>query len=186
MILLFQVVSFGGIQNVNADSVVIPDWIRTMVKFYADGVISDQEFAAAIEHLVKSGIIKSPRLSIVDENEQSEEKDMVVEEKVVIPDWIKNNARWYADGVIDDSTFIDGIEYMIEEEIIKSPQIKVKESDLDINLTETGDNASTFEGNTETGDKVVEEKADETSKTTGNDSTDTSKPSDVLLPEMAC
>jgi len=126
VILLFQVVSFGGIQNANADSVEIPKWIRTMVKFYADGDTSDKEFASALEHLIKLGIIKSPRLSIV-EDRQSVDKDMSVEEKVVVPDWIKNNAKLYADGVIDDSTFISGIEFMIEEEIIRSPVIKVKE-----------------------------------------------------------
>ena len=27
-----------------------------------------------------------------------------------IPSWIKNNAGWWADGVIDDSSFVSGIE----------------------------------------------------------------------------
>jgi len=36
----------------------------------------------------------------------------------IIPDWIKNNAKWWADDQIPDSEFIDGIEHLIEKEII--------------------------------------------------------------------
>jgi len=35
-----------------------------------------------------------------------------------IPNWIKNNAGWWAEGAIDDDTFIQGIQFMIKEGII--------------------------------------------------------------------
>jgi len=35
-----------------------------------------------------------------------------------IPSWIKNNAKWWANGIIDDSTFLSGIEYLANEGII--------------------------------------------------------------------
>ena len=35
-----------------------------------------------------------------------------------IPDWIQNNAAWWADGSIDDQTFVSGIEFLIEERIM--------------------------------------------------------------------
>jgi len=38
-----------------------------------------------------------------------------------IPDWVKNNAGWWAEGQIPDSAFIDGIEYLIKEQIIIVP-----------------------------------------------------------------
>ena len=38
-----------------------------------------------------------------------------------IPGWIKNNAEWWADGVIDDSSFLQGIQYLINEKIIVIP-----------------------------------------------------------------
>jgi len=38
-----------------------------------------------------------------------------------IPDWVRNNAGWWADGKIDDNSFASGIEYMIKEGIIKVP-----------------------------------------------------------------
>ncbi|WP_371504934.1 polysaccharide deacetylase family protein [Nitrosopumilus adriaticus] len=38
---------------------------------------------------------------------------------VLVPEWIKNNAGWWAEGAIDDSTFVQGIEYLVKQEIIK-------------------------------------------------------------------
>ena len=35
-----------------------------------------------------------------------------------IPDWIKNNARWWTNNSIDDQTFMNGIQFLIKENII--------------------------------------------------------------------
>ncbi len=44
------------------------------------------------------------------------------ENDVSIPEWIRNNAKWWSDGQIDDETFVQGIQYLIKEEIMKIPQ----------------------------------------------------------------
>jgi phosphonate transport system substrate-binding protein len=36
----------------------------------------------------------------------------------LIPSWIKNNAAWWAEDTIDDATFLQGIEYLVENKII--------------------------------------------------------------------
>ena len=36
----------------------------------------------------------------------------------VIPDWIKKNAGWWAEGNLDDGTFLSGIEYLVKNDII--------------------------------------------------------------------
>ena len=38
-----------------------------------------------------------------------------------IPSWIKNNAGWWADGTINDDSFIQGIQFLIKEGIISLP-----------------------------------------------------------------
>ncbi|HET9009422.1 MAG TPA: polysaccharide deacetylase family protein [Nitrosarchaeum sp.] len=40
----------------------------------------------------------------------------------VIPQWIKNNAGWWAQGQIDDNSFVQGIQYLIQNEIMKIPE----------------------------------------------------------------
>ncbi|MCV0400616.1 MAG: polysaccharide deacetylase family protein [Nitrosopumilus sp.] len=37
---------------------------------------------------------------------------------ITVPKWIKNNAGWWADGQIDDRTFVQGIEYLVKEKLI--------------------------------------------------------------------
>ena len=35
-----------------------------------------------------------------------------------IPSWIKNNAGWWADGTIDDDSFIQAIQFLIQNGIL--------------------------------------------------------------------
>ena len=39
-----------------------------------------------------------------------------------IPEWIKNNAAWWADGQIDDNSFVTGIQYLINQKIMMIPE----------------------------------------------------------------
>jgi hypothetical protein len=41
-----------------------------------------------------------------------------VKQDYQIPEWVKNNAGWWADGQIPDSAFIDGIEFLIKDGIV--------------------------------------------------------------------
>jgi hypothetical protein len=36
-----------------------------------------------------------------------------------VPNWVKNNAKWWSDGTIDDQTFVNGIQFLINEKIIQ-------------------------------------------------------------------
>ena len=42
--------------------------------------------------------------------------------KISLPEWIRNNALWWSQEQIDDTTFIQGIEYLIQNNIISIPQ----------------------------------------------------------------
>lgn len=42
-------------------------------------------------------------------------------EPASIPSWVKNNARWWSDGLVSDDEFIKGIQYLIQQGIIKVP-----------------------------------------------------------------
>jgi len=39
-----------------------------------------------------------------------------------VPGWIKNNAKWWADGTIGDNDFTSGIQFLIKEDIILIPE----------------------------------------------------------------
>jgi len=42
-------------------------------------------------------------------------------QEATIPGWIKNNAGWWADGLIDDSSFVSGIQWLITNGIMTIP-----------------------------------------------------------------
>jgi uncharacterized protein YjbI with pentapeptide repeats/lysophospholipase L1-like esterase len=42
-------------------------------------------------------------------------------QEATIPDWIKNNAGWWADGLIDDGSFVSGIQWLISNGIMNIP-----------------------------------------------------------------
>jgi len=41
--------------------------------------------------------------------------------QTAIPNWIRNNAKWWADGTIGDSDFVSGIQFLIKQGILKIP-----------------------------------------------------------------
>jgi hypothetical protein len=57
----------------------------------------------------------------IDENPLLEKLNDNISSASKIPEWIKNNAGWWADGKIDDTTFIQGIQFLIKEGIMTIP-----------------------------------------------------------------
>ena len=47
---------------------------------------------------------------------------------ICVPGWIKNNAGWWADGTIDDKSFVSGIQWLVSNEIIEVPSTTVAET----------------------------------------------------------
>ena len=40
-------------------------------------------------------------------------------ESIVIPTWIKNNAKWWGEGIIEDRDFVMGVQYLAQQKIIR-------------------------------------------------------------------
>lgn len=55
--------------------------------------------------------------SLIKEETASEMAEMIGEAGFV-PDWVRNNAGWWAEGLIDDQTFLRAIQYLIQEGIL--------------------------------------------------------------------
>ena len=85
----------------------IPYWVKNNAGWWAEDKISDDDFIAGIEYLIKNKII-----SISSQNNKENSSD-------VIPSWIKNNAEWWSAGQISDKDFLSGVKYLIENSVIK-------------------------------------------------------------------
>jgi len=51
-----------------------------------------------------------------------------------IPSWVKNNAKWWADGLIDDDSFVQGVQYLIKVGImdVQSTTVSASSESKDI------------------------------------------------------
>ena len=104
IIAISAILLFGFVTPSAFAQEAIPDWIKTNAGWWADGAISDGEFVSGIQHLIKDGIITIPPTSV---SAQSSSEG-------VVPDWIKTNAGWWADGAISDGEFVSGIQHLIK------------------------------------------------------------------------
>jgi len=87
----------------------IPDWIRNNAKWWSEGAIGDNDFTSGIQFLIKEGIMQIPETAQPTREVSAEG----------VPDWVRNNAGWWADGLISDDDFVSGIKYLVEQGIIK-------------------------------------------------------------------
>lgn len=62
----------------------------------------------------------------------------------LVPDWVKNTARWWADGLVTEREFLNAIEYLVENGIIKidetpaNQQVVITPTDSATRLVELG------------------------------------------------
>ena len=61
-----------------------------------------QHFSTGIEFMKKQGIIQVPEI-------QTQKTD-----DSTIPEWVRNNAKWWSDGQIGDKDFAAGLQYLIK------------------------------------------------------------------------
>ncbi len=99
--------SGGGDKDVPGS---IPSWVKSNAGWWAEGAIDDDTFVQGIEFLIKEGIIQVPAM---------QQQDTAQPGSGGIPAWVKSNAGWWAEGAIDDDTFVQGIEFLMLQGIIR-------------------------------------------------------------------
>ena len=88
----------------------IPLWIKNNAVWWTQDKISDTDFIQGIEYLVQKKII-NPVVSDTVQTTNTENTD-------VIPNWVRNNAKWWSAGLISDEEFLSAIGYLIENGLI--------------------------------------------------------------------
>ena len=90
----------------------VPGWVQTTAQFWVDKNVSDREFTDALGFLVKEKIID------VYIEPQIKDKDEKPEEPKV-PSWISETTKWWIDGKVPEDQFLEGIKWMIKNNIIQ-------------------------------------------------------------------
>jgi len=69
---------------------------------------------------------KPMKYTVIDENFQLPILEKNIEKPKPIPTWVKNNAKWWSEDLVDDKSFVNGIQHLIENKIISIPNLSVK------------------------------------------------------------
>ena len=88
----------------------IPLWIKNNAAWWTQDKISDTDFIQGIEYLVQKKII-NPVVSDTVQTTNTDNTD-------IIPNWVRNNAKWWSAGLISDEEFLSAIGYLIENGLI--------------------------------------------------------------------
>ena len=121
-----------------AEESVIPSWIKNNAGWWASGMITEDEFLKGIEYLINKNIILID--STIDEKAYvpPDTSDMNR-----VPDWVKNNAEWWAADLIGDYDFLNGIKYLINKGIIL---VSVSDNQKEPTTMTAPNSAMLFEG----------------------------------------
>ena len=110
------------VNRINIDETSIPAWIKNNAGWWATDQIDDSAFLQGIQYLIQEGIMIIPT---TETSESSDDSDAIPdagqraqEFDQHVPAWIKNNAGWWATDQIDDSAFLQGIQYLVQKGII--------------------------------------------------------------------
>jgi len=126
LIILFSLIGSSIlIPNSSAqEEIQIPNWIKNIAEWWAVNEISEKEFLAAIEYLINNNIISIPFIPCGGAAAIAA-SDPTLNVKL-IPNWVKNNAGWWATDQISDVDFTNGIKYLIEKNILGIDNTKIK------------------------------------------------------------
>ena len=86
----------------------IPSWIQSTAGWWSEGKIGDSDFILGIQYLIEMKVITVDSL-LDDKTENANNK---------VPNWIKNTAGWWSEGMLSDDDFVKGIQYMVTNGII--------------------------------------------------------------------
>ena len=98
----------------------IPGWIKNVAEWWANDEISENEFLTGIEYLINNNIIL---LDFIPCSLNTESQ--TISSAKLVPDWVKNNAKWWSEDLIEDADFVNGIEYLIKKQIISIDNKKI-------------------------------------------------------------
>ena len=97
----------------------IPDWIKNVAGWWANDEISENEFLSGITYLINNNIISLHFIPCsVTIGDGLRIDGQTISSATLVPVWVKNNAKWWSEDLIEDTDFVNGIEYLIKNQII--------------------------------------------------------------------
>ncbi|MGY5144317.1 MAG: PQQ-dependent sugar dehydrogenase [Candidatus Nitrosopumilus sp. bin_32a] len=103
---ILRIIPLDGIED--KDTTMIPDWVRSIAKWWSLTQISDDDFATTLQYLIEEKIITINEGTIAEGESEPN-----------LPSWLRKNAGWWSQGLLSDDEFAKSIQWMINNGFIK-------------------------------------------------------------------
>ena len=127
------------IENVSAQTEILPSWLKTTAVWWGEDKISDQDFINALQYLVENKLLVIPKTEIskpscgpglvLDESTDEcviHDKldtngifiDTIDEQQSIVVSWIKVTTMWWGQNKLSDQDFINALQYLVENNVL--------------------------------------------------------------------
>ena len=153
IILIISVgITLNFLENVSAEEVLLPSWIKNSAVWWGEDKISDQDFINALQYLVENKLLAIPKPEITEPEcgpglvleeatdecviqDKSESHgifvDSIDEHQKIVLSMIKTTTLWWGEDKISDQDFINALQYLVENKIITLEHEKLRKSQLE-------------------------------------------------------
>lgn len=117
--------------EITSEQKQVPVWVKNNAKWWSDGNLDDVTFTNGIAYMIQEDIIHIENLPVKSEIPDETSTKIIVDspsglvEGVTtgviiqpIPDWIKQSAGWWSEGLVTEIEFVNSMAYLVENEII--------------------------------------------------------------------
>jgi hypothetical protein len=150
---------FSFLENISAEEIILPSWMKTSAVWWGQDKISDQDFVYILQFLVENKLLVIPKPEITESKcglglvleettdeciiqDESESQEIFLEsinehQKIVLS-MIKTTTLWWGQDKISDQDFINALQYLVENNILtldhrnQNPQFKEESQPTDL------------------------------------------------------
>jgi hypothetical protein len=159
ILIIFGGMTFSFIDNVSAEEILLPLWMKTLAVWWGQDKISDKDFIYTLQFLVENKLLVIPKPEITESKcgpgmvleeitdeciiqDESESQEIFLEsinehQKIVLS-MIKTTTLWWGQDKISDQDFINALQYLVENNILtldhrnQNPQFKEESQPTDL------------------------------------------------------
>jgi len=154
ILIISVVIILNFLENVSAEEVLLPSWIKNLAVWWAEDKISDQDFVYTLQYLVQKHLLVIPKPKIIEPEcgpglvlEETTNEcviqnnsephgifvDAVDEHQKIVLSMIKVTTLWWGQDKISDEDFINALQYLVENKIIILEHEKLQKPHLEQN-----------------------------------------------------
>ena len=146
-LIIFIGITLSFLENVSAEEVMFPSWIKTSAVWWGQDKISDEDFINTLQYLIENDLLvilepETPKIKCglglvleettdecVIQNESVSQEiftESIIEHQKIVLSMIKPTTLWLGQDKISDEDFIDALQYLVENKILTLDHEKQK------------------------------------------------------------